>query len=94
MPENGPESDKKWDSSVIIVQKKRRNVKKLGCIGEMNRGCCDVKLRGLKSEGICTGIADIGADLRCVLGVFFEVVWSSYNFLELEMEVVPLRTAS
>ncbi len=71
---------KKMTTNDIIVQEKRRNVSRIGCIREMNEGFYDIKLGGLEREGVCTGIVDIVVGLGCVLGVVFEMVWSSYNF--------------
>ena len=56
----GLKSRKKIASNDEMVQKKRRNVKGFGCMGEMNRGCCDVKLGWSEIEEIVTRDAGMG----------------------------------
>ena len=54
-----------------IVSKKRRNVRRFGCVREMNRGFCDVKLRREKSRDFSCKDAMMVAYLAWVLDAVF-----------------------
>ncbi len=53
------------------MQKKRRNVRRFGCMREINRSCDDWKLWGLETEEICWRIAVIVASYVSVKIVVF-----------------------
>ena len=56
------------------VHKKRRKVNKNGYKSEMNRGCCDVRMRGLKSREVNCIVTRIVAYLGWVFRGGFGVV--------------------
>ena len=52
-PENSTERSRKMRQKDEMVLKKRRNVSRFGCMGDLNEYCSNLKLRRVKIEEIC-----------------------------------------
>ncbi len=72
-PKNRPKRHKKDHGVERIVQKNRRNDRWNGCMRDLNRICCDIKLRVLKRREVICMIGDMVVGLRCVFRVGFGV---------------------
>ncbi len=83
MAKNTSEKCQKYDSDVIIVQKKRRNLKGMGCIGEMSGDCDNLKLkRGRIEEISCSN-----AGMVSILGLSFREGFGEVEELDLILRI-------
>ncbi len=88
-PKNDPKNSQKMVRDERMLHKKRRNVRRLGCVEEMNRSFCDIKLGREKSRDFSCKNSMMVAYLELGFRCSFEKVFRTG--LVLKLEVSPSR---